>query len=106
MPLEPGLIAYAAWASLALATRRGPPRPPLVAALAPRPAMAAGWSLLALALLVAVLRLGPPIGVVAGLAQLMVAGAILILVLSWRPALALGLAAPALMGAALTAALG
>jgi len=104
MPLEPGLIAYAAWASLALATRRGLPKPP--PPLTPRTAMAAGWSLLALSLALAVLRFGPPIGVVAGLAQLMLAGVALVLVLSWRPRLALALAAPALAGAALVAALG
>lgn len=97
-PLEPGLIAYAAWASLALATRRGLPRPPLP--VTPRTALAAGWSLLALSLAIAVLRLGPPIGVVAWVAELMLAGVALVLILSWRPKLAIALAGPALLGAA------
>jgi hypothetical protein len=100
MPLEPALISYAAWASLALAYKRGlPPTPPRITP-PPRLAMIGGYVLLAIAAVFAVLRFGPPIGVVAWLAQLSAAGALIIILLSWRPKLALALAFPAL-GAAI-----
>lgn len=99
MPLESGLIGYAAWASLALAYKRGLPQTPAAITPSPRAARIAGYALLAISAVAAMLRFGPPIGVVAWLAELSVAGALIIVVLSWRPRLALALAPPALAGA-------
>lgn len=96
MLLEPGLIGFAGLTSLALAMKKH--RPALAAPLTPPPgaARALGWTLLALAAGVAVWRLGPGLGVTAWIGQLGVAGAALILLISWRPAFAPRLALAAL----------
>jgi 4-hydroxybenzoate polyprenyltransferase len=103
MPLEAGLLGYAAWTSLALASKRGLPSLPV--SLSPHTGRFVGYALLALSAISAVLRFGPPIGVVAWLAQLCVAGALVIVILSWRPKLALALGVPALAAGALLLAL-
>jgi hypothetical protein len=106
MPLESALIGYAAWASLAIAYKRGLPQTPPRITPPPRTAMISGYVLLALSAITAIVRFGPPIGVVAWLAELSAAGALIIVILSWRPKLALALAVPALAAAIpLTAAL-
>lgn len=96
MLLEPGLIGFAGLTSLALAMKKH--RPALAPPRAPPPdaARALGWALLALAAAVAVWRLGPGLGVTAWIGQLGVAGAVLVLLMSWRPALAPALALSAL----------
>lgn len=101
MPLEPGLISYAALASMALAVKKHRPAPPLPVMPAMETARWIGWMLLALALVAAVLRFGAAQGIVAWIGQMCVAGALLVLMLSWRPRLAFGLGAPALGGALL-----
>lgn len=94
MPLEPGLIGFAGLTSLALGMKKHgsgfifPPPPRLARVL--------GWTLLGLAAAAAVWRFGPGIGVTAWLGQLSIAGAVLVLLMSWRPALALGAALTAL----------
>lgn len=101
MSLETGLISYAALASLALVVKKHRPSPPLPAMPSPRTARLTGWLLLAVALVVAMLRVGPEQGIVTWIWQMCVAGAILVLLLSWRSRLALALAAPSLALAAL-----
>ncbi|WP_176594065.1 DUF3325 domain-containing protein [Sphingobium sp. EM0848] len=95
MPLEAGLVSYAALASMALASKKHRSTPPLP--IMPSPGMArwAGWVMLILALVVAMLRFGMAQGMVAWIGQMCVAGTGLVLLLSWRPRLALALAAPA-----------
>lgn len=102
MPLETGLLSYAALAALALAVKKHRPRnlPVLPPANVAR---LAGWTLLALSALVAMLRFGPALGSVAWVGQLCVSGALFVLLLSWRPRLALGLAGPALAAALISA---
>ncbi|HUD92374.1 DUF3325 family protein [Sphingobium sp.] len=101
MSLETGLISYAALASLALAVKKHRPSPPLPAMPSPRAARLIGWLLLAAALAVGILRVGPEQGIVAWIWQMCIAGAILVLLLSWRSRMALALAAPALLLASL-----
>jgi hypothetical protein len=100
MPLEPGLIGYAAWASLALASKRDLSKAAPRMAPSPRLAMILGYGLLAVSAVAAVQRFGAPIGVVAWLAQLSTAGVLVVLLLSWRPKLALALALPSLAAGA------
>ncbi|WP_298398650.1 DUF3325 family protein [Sphingobium sp.] len=96
MSLETGLIGYAALASLALAVKKYRPAQPLPAMPSMRAARPLGWALLALAAIVAIARFGAGLGVVAWIGQLCIGGAALVLLLSWRPRLAYGLAAPAM----------
>jgi hypothetical protein len=91
MPLESGLIAYAAFANLAVGIKKHRPKKPVPAMLAPPKARIAGAVLLALSLIVAVLRFGGAQGFVAWVGELCIAGAALVLLMSWRPRLALGL---------------
>ncbi|SEJ00125.1 Protein of unknown function [Sphingobium sp. AP50] len=104
MSLETGLIGYAALASLALAVKKYRPSPPLPMLPSPSVARWSGWMLLGLAAIVAVLRFGAGLGVVAWIGQLCISGAALVLLMSWRPRLAYGLAVPvAAIGLLLTA---
>lgn len=86
MSLEPGVIGFAAFACLALAT------PGRRARLSPgafpdaRTARVLGWLLLTVAAIVAMTREGPGFGLVAWIGQLSVAAALLVLLMSWRPA--------------------
>lgn len=96
MSLETGLIGFAALTSLALATPRHRAR---LAAIGPAPpvvARVAGWILMALSTVAAIAALGPAFGLVAWIGQLSIAGALLVLLLSWRPAYAAPFAAGAL----------
>lgn len=101
MPYESGLISYAAFASLALATKKhgaslawsAPPSRRLLKGL--------GWTLLALSAMAAVTRLGAALGLTAWIGQMCVAAPLLVLLLSWRPRLAVILAGVALIGALL-----
>lgn len=92
MQLDPALISYAGLASLALSVKRHRPVPPLP--LMPRSGTArlAGWLLLLAALLVSIRHLGGAQGVVAWIGQTCLAGAALVLLMSWRPRLAFLLA--------------
>ncbi|MDF0542152.1 DUF3325 domain-containing protein [Sphingobium sp. H39-3-25] len=91
MPLESGLIAYAAFANLAVAIKKHRPKKPVPAMLAPPRARLVGAVLLAISLIVAVLRFGGAQGFVAWVGELCIAGAMLVLLMSWRPRLALSL---------------
>ncbi|NWK97810.1 DUF3325 domain-containing protein [Sphingobium lactosutens] len=97
MSLETGLISYAALVSLALAVKKHRPAPPLPAMPSPRTARLIGWLLLAAALIVAIWRVGPSQGLVAWIWQMCVAGALFVLLQSWRSRLALTLAVPSLL---------
>lgn len=97
MPLEPGLISYAAFASLALGMKKHRPALPLPMMPSPDHARIIGWGLLVCAVLAAAWRLGPALGVVAWIGQMCVVGAILVLLHSWRPRTALLLAGPSLV---------
>lgn len=104
MSLETGLIGYAALASLALAVKKYRPAQPLPAMPSLEVARPLGWALLILAAVVAIARFGAGLGVVAWIGQLCIGGAALVLLLSWRPRLAYGLAVPsAAVGLLLTA---
>jgi len=96
MPLEPGLIGFAGLTSLALAMKKHRPGLNPRVALPPLAARGLGWALLGLAAAAAVWRFGAGMGVAAWLGQLSVAGAVLILLISWRPRLAPPLALAAL----------
>ena len=100
MPLEPGLIGYAALASLALAIKKHRPAPPLPAMPSPQVARIMGWMLVILSAITAMLRFGPAMGVVAWIGQLCIAGAVFVLCLAWQPRMALAAAIPALVLAA------
>lgn len=104
MPIEPGLIGYAALASLTLGMKKHRPTPPLPLMPSPQSARLLGWLLIACAAVIAILRFGPALGIVAWTGQLCLGGAALVLLLSWRPRVALLLAAPAL-GLALASAM-
>ncbi|OAN54803.1 DUF3325 family protein [Sphingobium sp. TCM1] len=92
MSLEPGLISYAALASLALSVKKHRPTPPLAFMPSPTMARMTGWLLLAVALLLSLWRFGGPQGVVAWIGQTCVAGAVFVLMLSWRSRAAFTLA--------------
>jgi len=97
MPYESGLLGYAAFASLALAMKK---HADSLAwnALPPRPVLSVlGWALLALSATVAVVRLGPSLGITTWIGQICLAAPLLVLLLSWRPRLAAILAAAALV---------
>lgn len=101
MPIETGLVSYAALTVLALAMKKH--RAQVAAQLLPSPRAAriAGWAMLALSAAAAVAHFGPAVGVAAWVGQLCLAGAALALLLSWRPRLAPAFATLALAGAAL-----
>lgn len=102
MPIETGLLSYAALATLSLAVKKH--RPKNLSALPHvTTARLAGWTLLALSALAAILRFGPALGSVAWVGQLCVSGALFVLLLSWRPQVALLLAGPALAMALIAA---
>ncbi|MFZ3006486.1 MAG: DUF3325 family protein [Phenylobacterium sp.] len=96
MPLEPGLIGFAALTSLALTMKKQRSALILPVRLRSGALRALGWALLGLAAAMAVWRFGPGMGVAAWIGQLSVAGAALVLLISWRPALVPGLALAAL----------
>lgn len=96
MPLEPGLIGFAGLTSLAMAMKQHGSGLALLAPLPPGVARILGWTLLGLAAAAAVWRFGPGMGVAAWVGQLSVAGAALVLLMSWRPGLAPMLALAAL----------
>lgn len=96
MPLEPGLIGYAALASLSLVQKKHRHAPMQSLIPTPRTAYMAGIALLLLSLMLAMLRSGGGLGVVGWIGQLCVAGTILVLLMSWRPRVALLLALGAL----------
>lgn len=104
MPFEAGLYAYAGLACLATSMGRHRPRPGRVPLPHPQYASAIGATLLALAVLTAVRRLGPEQGIVAGVAQICLAAGLLVLLMSWRQRTALALALPAVALATLLAA--
>lgn len=84
MSVEPGLVGFAGLAALAMATTRRRP-----ATRIPWPPKGVsrlfGWFLVGLSALIAWLAAGPAIGTVAWIGELSVAGALLVLLLSWRP---------------------
>lgn len=96
MPFETGLLAYAAFANLALVQKKHRPARPLPVMLTPRRARLLGWALLLASLVVALHRFGAAQGIVAWTGQLCVAGAAFVLLLSWnhRTALLAGLFTP------------
>jgi len=94
MSIETGLISYAALAFLALTQTKHRIR--AACPLSPRMAALMGGTLLALAAAVAIRRLGLPFGLTAWVGQLCVAGAALVLLMSWRPNYAPPLAGVAL----------
>ncbi len=94
--LEAGLISYAAFASLTLGMKKHRPSPPLPIMPAPDQARIAGWVLLGCAVIAAIGRYGPGLGVINWIGQMCVVGALLVLLHSWKPRTALMLAAPAL----------
>lgn len=97
MSLEPGLISYAALASLALSVKKHRPAKPF--AFMPSSAMArlAGWALLLLSLIISIWIFGDAQGVVAWIGQTCVAGSVFVLLMSWQSHRAILLGAAALM---------
>lgn len=96
MPFETCLIAYAAFASLTLSMHKHRPKPPLPLMPSPFAARVAGWMLLVCVGVAAIDQFGWAQGMVAGVGQICVGGAVMVLVLSWRPRVALQLAPVAL----------
>lgn len=96
MPLEAGLFAYAGLASLASARKKHRLARSLPGMATPGRARAIGVGLILLSLCVAILRFGAAQGLVAWTGQLCVAGAALVLLLSWhnRVAITIGMALP------------
>lgn len=86
MSLEPGLIGFAGLTSLSLTMpkHRGALPPP--ARLSPGRARVLGWVLIAASAALACAGFGVGMGVVAWIGQLSVAGVLMILLMSWRPA--------------------
>lgn len=99
MPYESGLISYAAFASLALAMKKHVGNLAWDALPSRRALRVLGWMLLALSAAAAVSRLGPALGVTSWIGQMCLAAPLLVLLLSWRPRLAVILAGAALIGA-------
>lgn len=99
MSLEPGLIAYAALANLAMARKKHRPAPPLPQTALPSVVRGIGILLLLVSAMAAMLRFGAAQGIVAWTGQLCVAGTALVLLMSWRPRAALMLGVPALLAA-------
>jgi hypothetical protein len=94
--LEAGLLAYAGFASLAIARKRHRPTRPLPVMPAPAQARLIGVALLALSFAVALFRFGVAQGPVAWTGQLCVAGVAFVLLLSLhhRMAIAIGMILP------------
>jgi hypothetical protein len=88
MSLEAGVVSFAALTCLALAMPKHRTKMASGALPPPRAARILGWALLAVALATAVARFGPAFGVVAWIGQISIAGALLALLMSWRPAYA------------------
>lgn len=103
MPYESGLISYAAFASLALAMEKHASNVAWSALPSQRVLRILGWTLLALSATAAVVRLGAPLGVTTWIGQMCVAAPLLVLLLSWRPGLAVILAGVSLACALLIA---
>ncbi|AYJ86880.1 DUF3325 family protein [Sphingomonas paeninsulae] len=97
MPVDPGLIAYAALASFAAGRVRHRAAVALPLKMSPSVARIVGTLLLLFSAWVATLRFGAGLGAVAWTGQLCLAGVIFVLLLSWRPRVALLLAVPALL---------
>lgn len=100
MPLEPGLLAYSALASFALAHKKHRPHPPFQLKGSTSTEKGKGIILLLISAMAAMLRFGPAMGAVAWVGQICLAGAILVLFLSYNPHQALKMRIPALTGAA------
>lgn len=96
MPLEAGLIAYTALTSLAMVDKRRHPKPALRFVPPFDHARLAGIALMALSFLAAIYRFGIGQGVVAWIGQLSIAAVAFVLLLSWRPRIAVLLAMAAL----------
>ena len=103
MPFDSGLISYAAFASLALATKKHGNSLGWSALPPQRVLRVLGWALLAVSAIVAVARLGPALGVTAWIGQMCVAAPLLVRMLSWRPRLSAILAGVSLVCALFTA---
>jgi hypothetical protein len=103
MPYESGLISYAAFASLALATKKHGSGMTWSGLPSRRALRVLGWTLLAFSAVVAVAQLGPALGVTAWIGQMSLAGPFLVLLLSWRPRLAMILAGASMICALLVA---
>ncbi|PZQ65419.1 MAG: DUF3325 domain-containing protein [Phenylobacterium zucineum] len=103
MSPEAGLISFAALTCLAAAMKKHRTGLALPAQASPRGVRILGWVLLALAAAVAIRQTGLSMGLTAWIGQLCVAGAILVLVMSWRPAFAPVLACVALASTPLLA---
>lgn len=99
MPLEAGLIAYVGLAGIAVGRKGNRGSSTLPPPLTPPMARTAGALLLLVSVLAAMLRFGPALGVVAWTGELCVAGATLVLLMSWRLRWALLLCGPALLAA-------
>ena len=84
MSLEPGLIGYAALASLALSVKKHRPMPPLAFMPASDTARLTGWLLMAVALFLSVRQFGGAQGVVAWIGQTCLAAIVFVLLGSWR----------------------
>ncbi|WP_161495005.1 DUF3325 domain-containing protein [Caulobacter sp. BP25] len=82
IPYESGLISYAAFASLALAVKKHGSSLGWSALPPQRVLRVLGWVLLALSAMAPVARLGLALGVTAWIAQMCVAAALLVLMLS------------------------
>ncbi|MBN8819823.1 MAG: DUF3325 family protein [Sphingomonas sp.] len=87
------MISYAALASLALVQKKNRPTPPPRLLPTRRVALCLGIALLLVAALVAIGRWGGGLGFASWIGQLSVAGVMLVLLMSWRPRIAL-LSAP------------
>lgn len=98
MAFEPGLIGYAALASLALAVRKRRAVTPLRWVPSVRIAKVMGWFLLGVSGITAALRFGPSLGPVAWAAQLCIAGLLLVLLMSWNERFAFVLAGISVAG--------
>ena len=96
MTLEPGLIGYAALASLAFAMRSRSAAPSARGLLTSHAVRAAGWFLLAISAMMAVARLGWGLGMVVWTGQVSATALLLALLLSWRPAIGFALIGPSL----------
>ena len=94
--LEAGLISYAAFASLTLGMKKHRPSPPLPIMPTSDQSRVAGWVLLGCAVIAAIWRYGPGLGVINWIGQMCIVSALLVLLHSWKPRTALMLAAPAL----------
>ena len=96
MSLEAGALGFVGLTCLSLAMAKHRSKAGL--RVLPRPAVARimGWLLLALSVIAAIAASGPAMGVVIWLGELSVAAALLVLLMSWRPAAAPAAAALAL----------